>query len=79
MIEQYAALGGDDWLTEVPMRIACGVVTRDRKSQANAHAHAVLIPESQDIRTSLMTGLQAVVTAIVTECLVKKMIPIHWG
>ncbi len=58
-IEAYAALGGDDGLTEDSMRISCGLKARDRRQDV-APGGAALVEESQpsEAVASPKTGLQ---------------------
>jgi hypothetical protein len=59
-IEEYAALGGDDGLTEDSMRISCGLKARDRRNDDAPGGAAPLVAESQPVEqvASSKTGLK---------------------
>ncbi len=69
MIEEYAGLGGDDWLTEDTMRLACGVPLRNRRAADEAQHDAILAPESQEVRDAFMVGMRSVAATIIDKCL----------
>eukprot|EP00969_Alexandrium_andersonii_P175904 7777902-Alexandrium_andersonii.AAC.1 len=60
MVEPYAALGGDEWLTEDSMRAACGVGLRDRTAAGASQDVAQLQAASQDVRDGSVVGLESV-------------------
>ena len=68
MIEEYASLGGDEWLTEDTMRLSCGLPLRDRRQPESERA-GIIHDESQDVRTAHSDGLASVAEMIMQKCL----------
>jgi hypothetical protein len=65
LIEDYAALGGDDGLTEDKMRFACGLKPRDRRNQEDAGAFVKEVNASQDDREDEHLGMQKIIDHII--------------
>ncbi len=71
MIEEYAALGGDDGLTEKTMRLACGLKERDRRQDlAPGDRLHVADDDAQTVDPSQTVddGLQVVANFIIGKC-----------
>ena len=69
MIESYASMGRDDWLTEDSMRIARGLRLRDRVGPAApGHAPQICLG-TPSIAEDLLIGLRAVSSRITEECI----------
>ena len=60
MIESYASVGRDDWLTEDSMRSACGLRLRDRDGPAAPGHDPHIGLDTPRIEEDLLIGLQCV-------------------
>ena len=69
MIESYASVGRDDWLTEDSMRIACGLRLRDRAEPAAPGHDPHIGLDTPSIAEDLLIGLRAVSRRIAEECI----------
>ncbi len=73
MIEQYAALGGDDGLTEDSMRLACGLKLRDRSKDQSPGDGTLGCDSSQTETSEHKKALQVVAQHILDKMLAKQM------
>ena len=76
MIEHYAALGGDEGLTEDMLRLACGIQARNRTDDASPGVAAVVAlvgPESEaaepDTDQVKASGYEVLATFLMNKCL----------
>lgn len=76
MIENYAALGGDEGLTEDMLRLACGIKARNRTDDTTPGAAAVaalVVPESQaaepDTEQVKASGYEVLAHFLLNKCL----------